>query len=403
LPARRAFNPWIVLAVLAGLAALGWYLFLYAPAGPVAPERIVPVSAARASLQDVPVTLTALGAAQAWTSVTVFSQVSGKLLSVNFAEGARIRAGDVLAQVDPAPFRAALMQAQGALQRDEALLENAKRDLDRYQKLLKHNAISRQVEETQAGLVKQDEGTVLIDQGQVAAANVNLGWCRITSPITGRAGVRLVDPGNLVSASGSVSNAPATAAATSAASPTSNSASGIVVINQLQPMAVTFTVPEGVFQRIARLSDGFRKPLPARAYSQESGTLLDTGKLSIADNRVAPATGTVELKARFPNAREALWPGQFVNVELQLEIIPHAITIPVAAVNEGPNGSFVYVIGRDSKVSVRPVTVSLDQGDLAVIAFGLRPGETVVTDGQMILKPGATVRVVQPESAKPHP
>lgn len=382
------------------VAALFWYLFLYTPSPPPPTVRLVPVIVARATVQDVPVTVSALGAAQAWTSVTILAQVSGQLQSVNFAEGSDVAAGQVLAQINPAPYRAALTQAQGALKRDEALLANARIDLARYKALVAQGAVSQQIYETQQATVKQDEGTVLLDRGQVDAANVNLGWTRITSPITGRVGVRLVDPGNLVSASGSVSSTPSTAAATSASSPSGSSGSGIVIVNQIQPIAVTFTVPEGDFQRLLQLSDGFHKPLATKAFSQETGALLDSGELSIADNRVDPTTGTVELKARFPNAAQKLWPGQFVNVQLMQQVIPHATTVPVAAVNQGPNGAFLYVVGAKNKVSMRPVVVAWTEGDIAAIKSGVRPGETVVIDGQMILKDGSFVRIVHPASTK---
>jgi multidrug efflux system membrane fusion protein len=347
--------------------------------------------------QDVPVSVTALGAAQAWYSVTVLAQVSGKLLSVDFAEGTDVKAGQVLARIDPAPYRAALLQAEGALKRDQALLANARIDLARYKALVAAAAVSQQVYDTQAALVKQDEGTVLLDQGQVDAAKVNLGWTQITSPITGRVGVRLVDPGNLVSASGSIGSTPATASATSNAPASgSNGGSGIVIVNQIEPMAVTFTVPQGQFQRLVDLSDSFRKPLATKVVSQETGAELGEGELSIADNRIDPSTGTVQLKARFPNTGRKLWPGQFVNVELTLQVLPHATTVPVAAVNQGPNGAFLYVVGADKKVTARPVVVAWTQGDTAVIKDGgARAGETVVTDGQMTLKPGSLVRIIQ--------
>ena len=351
------------------------------------------MTVARATVQDVPVSITALGAAQAWTSVTVLAQVTGKLLSFDVPEGSEVQAGQVIAEIDPAPYRAVLMQAEGALKRDEALLANARIDLARYKALQAQNAIASQTVDTQAALVKQDEGTVLLDQGTVASANVNLGWCRIVSPVTGRVGVRLVDPGNLVSSSGSVSSTPSTAAATNSSAPTSTSASGIVVVNQLQPIAVTFTVPEGDFSRLSDVSDGFRKPMVTKAFSQETGALLDTGQLSIADNRVDPTTGSVELKARFSNTAEKLWPGQFVNIQLTLQVLPHVMTIPVAAVNQGPNGPFLYVVGANKTVSMRPVTVAWTQGATDVVTSGIRAGETVVTDGQMILKAGSPVQI----------
>jgi membrane fusion protein, multidrug efflux system len=394
-PVVARHRVWFGAGALAILAALIWYLVSGSPK-PAAPKAI-PVSVAKVVAQDVPVSVTALGAAQAWYSVTVLAQVSGKLLSVNFAEGTDVKEGQVLAQIDPAPYRAALLQAEGALKRDQALLANARIDLARYKALVAVNAVSQQVYATQIALVKQDEGTVLLDQGQVDAAKVNLGWTQITSPITGRVGVRLVDPGNLVSASGSVGSTPATASATSNAPASgSNSGSGIVIVNQIEPMAVTFTIPQGQFQRLVDVSDGFRKPMMTKAFSQETGAQLGEGELSIADNRVDPSTGTVQLKARFPNTDRKLWPGQFVNVELMMQVIPHAITVPVTAVNQGPNGPYLYVVGPDKKVTMRPITVAWTQGNTAAIKEGAQVGETVVTDGQMILKPGSLVRITNP-------
>ena len=394
----RERRQWILAALgLLAVAVVAWVIFHQGPVKPP-PVPAIPVAEAKVMSQDVPVSISALGAAQAWTSVSVFAQVSGKLLSVNFTEGTDVQAGQLLAQIDSAPYRAVLTQAEGALKRDQALLADARIDLARYQALKVQNAISAQQVDTQAALVREDEGTVLIDQGTVAAANVNLGWCRITSPIAGRAGVRLVDPGNLVSANGSVSNTPSTAAATNTSSPTTSTSGGssIVVINQIEPMAVTFTVPEGDFQRLSDLSNQFRTPLAAQASSQETGLPLGSGEVSIADNRIDPTTGTVELKARFANADRKLWPGEFVNVQLTLQVLRHATTIPVAAVNQGPNGSFAYVVGANKTVSVRAVTVAWTQGATAVIKSGVKPGEVVVTDGQMILKAGSHVRTISP-------
>lgn len=368
---KRRFRWGFVVLGAAALVLFAWAIFGKPPAKPAAPPP-VPVSTALVTSQDVPISITALGAAQPWSSVTVHAQVSGKLLSVPFAEGGDVRAGQLLAQVDPAPFQAALLQAQGALKRDEALLQDARLDLARYQKLAAQDSISGQQVDTQAALVKQDEGTVLVDQGVVKTAEVNLGYCRITSPTDGRAGVRLVDAGNLVSASDTT---------------------GIVIINQVSPIAVTFTVPQGDFQRLSDASQAFRRPMTTQAISQDNSRLLDTGALTIADNHVDPSTATVELKARFPNAKQSLWPGQFVNVKLTLQTLRQAITIPIAAVNQGPNGAFAYVVGADDKVSARPITVLADQDTVAVVQSGLKAGETVVTDGQMMLKPGLKVAI----------
>ncbi|HXL71006.1 MAG TPA: efflux RND transporter periplasmic adaptor subunit [Rhizomicrobium sp.] len=403
-PRTRTRRNWI----LAGLGALAilivaGVLLLRHPAKP-APPPSIPVNVAKATSNDIPISITALGAAQAWYSVTVLAQVSGKLLSVNFTEGTDVKKGQVLAQIDPAPYLAVLTQAQGTLKHDQALLADARLDLKRYESLLAANAIAEQMVDTQKALVEQYEGTVKADEGTVAAAQVNVGWCSVVSPIDGRAGVRLVDPGNLVSASGSVSNTPSTAAATNSSSSTGNSGSGIVTVNQIQPIAVTFTVPEGNFQQLQDLSHAFQLALVTKAVSQESGALLDSGEVTIADNHVDPATGTVELKARFPNAQRHLWPGQFVNVQLTLQTLHHVTTIPAAAINRGPNGSYVFIVGADKKVTMKPVAVSWTQGDTVVIKSGVNPGDTVVVDGQMILTAGSLVRVVTPAAPKqPNP
>jgi len=393
--ARRRFR-WVFVALgVLAVALVLWVVFHKKPAKPPSPPA-VSVTLATATVQDMPVAITALGAAQAWYSDTILAQVSGKLLSVPFREGADVKAGQLLAQVDPAPYRAVLLQAQGALKRDQALLAEARVDLKRYQTLAAQDSIARQTLDTQAALVKQDEGVVLADQGSVDAAATNLRFTRIVAPISGRAGVRLVDPGNIVNG-GSGSAAPATtvtggASGISGASSSSSTSTGIVIINQIEPIAVTFTVPQGDFQRLADLSDGFRKPLATQAMSQETGAVLGSGMLSIADNRVDPGTGTVQLKARFPNTDHHLWPGQFVNVQLTLQTLSNAVTIPAAAVNQGPKGAFAFVVGPDNKAVMRPLKVALTQGPVAVITSGVRPGETVVVDGQMTLKAGSLVK-----------
>jgi multidrug efflux system membrane fusion protein len=332
----------------------------------------VPVTVAKAAYQDVPVAISALGAVQAWQSDLIRTRVNGKLLKVNVTEGAYVKAGELLAQIDPAPYQAALLQARGAFERDSALLANARLDLSRYQKLAMTHSISQQQVDTQTALVKQDEGLVDVDQGLVAAARLNVDYCNITSPVTGRVGVRLTDAGNLVA---------------------TTDTSGIIVVNQLSPIAVTFTVPEGEFQQLLTLTEGFRKPLLTQAFSQENGTLLDTGQLTVADNKVDPSTGTIQLKAKFTNTQQNLWPGQFVNVRLTVQTLDHVISIPAAAVNQGPQGAFAYVVGPDRKAKMRPIKVQVTQDAVAVIQDGLLDGETVVTDGQVSLTPGATVAV----------
>lgn len=368
-PVRRSRWGFVALGALAVVLAI-WGL-----AGPKSRHKPqhnapTPVTTARAAVQDVPISIEAIGAAQAWRGVLVRTQVNGKLLRVGFEEGGEVKAGQLLAEIDPAPYEAQLLQAQGALARDEALLQEARVDLARYQTLRGQDSIAKQTVDTQAALVKQDEGLVLLDQGQVKAAQVNLDYCRILSPVSGRVGVRLVDPGNLVM---------------------TTDTTGIVIVNEIDPIAVTFTVPEGDFQRLTQASDRFRRPMSTQAYSQETGALLGEGELSIADNHVDPATGSIELKARFPNPDRKLWPGQFLNVRLTLQVMERAVTVPSTAVNHGPNGVFVYIVGPDRKARVRPVTLAATQDSLAIIRTGLHGGETVVTDGQMSLEPGSSV------------
>jgi multidrug efflux system membrane fusion protein len=388
------------------IALVLWFIF-HKPAQKPAPPPAIPVTAVKVVEQNLPIAVTSLGAAKAWTSATIYAQASGRLIRVNFREGSDVRAGQVLAEVDPAPYRALLMQALGTLHRDQAVLAEAQVNLARYQTLVQQDSLARQTLEDQRATVAQDRGTVEIDQGAVATARINLGYCRIVSPVSGRAGVRLVDPGNLVSASGSTASTPSTAAATSntpassgATSGTTSSASGsgIVVINQIQPIAVTFTVPEGQFEHLGQLTNGFHKSLAVQALSQESGELLDSGTVQIADNAVDPATGSVEMKARFANAGRRLWPGQFINVKLAQETLQNVAVIPISAVNRGPKGEYAFVIGKDGKATMRPLVVLMIQGTQAAVKSGVKPGEMVVTDGQMTLKPGSAVRVMKPAS-----
>lgn len=374
--ARRRFRWGFALLGVLLIALIAWAVFGHKKPDKPAPHK-VPVSVAQVSVRDVPLSVDALGAAQAWQAVLINPQVNGRLIYVA-PEGTDVKAGDVLARIDPSPYQAALTQAQGALRRDQALLQGAKVNLARYQTLNAQDSISRQQYEDQAALVKQDEGVVELDQGAVAAAQVNVNYCTLRAPVSGRVGVRLIDPGNIVS---------------------TGTTTGIVSVNQITPIAVTFTVPQGDFQRLSQASNAFSKPLATQALSQETGADLGAGQLSVADNHVDPSTGTVALKARFENVSKQLWPGQFVNVKLTLQTLSNAVTIPSAAVNQGPKGAYAYVVGADSKVVMRPITVVVTEGDIAVISAGLAKGETVVTDGQMQIKPGSQVVVVHPGAA----
>jgi multidrug efflux system membrane fusion protein len=359
----------VVLAVVVvGLCA--WLAFGGKKPAKTNPSPVIAVATAKVTVRDFPVVVTALGAAQSWQAVLIRAQVNGRLLAVPVAEGSEVKAGQVVALIDPAPYRAALLQAQGAEKRDQALLDAARIDLTRYQKLAAQNSIAGQQVDTQAALVKQYEGTVMLDKGAVDAAQVNVNYTTIKSPVTGRVGVRLVDPGNLVA---------------------STDTTGIITINEVTPIAVTFTIPEGDFQRLANASQGFRKSLLTEALSQETNVSEGMGQLSVTDNHVDSSTGTVQMKARFANEKRTLWPGQFVNVRLTVQTLPQALTVPSTAVNQGPNGPFVFVVNND-KAAMRPVQVITTQDATAVIKTGLQAGDTVVTDGQLSLKPGSKVR-----------
>ncbi len=378
---RRRFRWGFVALGVFAVALVFWATLGHKPAASAkgASKSAVAVTVAQAAYQDVPISLSELGSALAWQAVTVRSQVNGKLMRVPVAEGTDVKKGQLLAEIDDAPFRAVLIQAQGALARDRALLKEAQANLARFQTLAAQNSIARQQVEDQAALVLQDEGTVKVDEGAVAAAQVNVNYCHIVSPVSGRVGVRMVDPGNLVSTSDTT---------------------GIVIVNQITPIGVTFTVPQGDFQTLVNLSGGFSRSLPVEALSQETGASLGLGEVRIADNRVDPATGTVQLKARFENAGKRLWPGQFVNVRIRLQTLTQAVVIPATAVNQGPKGPFAYVVGPDNKATVRPIVVGATQDATAVIKSGLKVGETVVTDGQMVLKPGSLVAIHAQAPAK---
>jgi len=366
-PRRFRWGFLVVGAVLVGMIL--WLVYGNKKAARPNGAPTVAVTTTQAAMRDFPVVVTALGAAQAWQGVTIRAQVNGRLLNVPVKEGAQVRKGQLLAEIDPAPYRAVLLQAQGAERRDEAALDQARIDLQRYQTLLTQNSIAKQQVDTQAALVKQLEGTVMLDKGQVAAAQVNVDYCRILSPVNGRVGVRLVDAGNIVS---------------------TTDATGIIIVNEVSPIAVTFTVPQGDFQRLASLSAGFSKPLSTQALSQETGAALGVGELEVADNHVDANTGTVQMKAKFPNADSHLWPGQFVNVRMTVQTLQHAVTVPATAVNQGPNGPFVFVVNQNT-ARMQPVKVTTTQDTTAVIQEGVNPGDTVVTDGQLSLRPGSKV------------
>ena len=327
------------------------------------------VGVAAAEKADLPVTLDALGTVTAAATTTVRPQVSGILQKVLFKEGQMVKQGQVLAQIDPRPFELALMQATGNRQRDEAQLENARLTLERYQTLLSQDSIARQDVDTQAALVKQLQGTVMTDRANEGTAKLNLGYTRVVAPISGRVGLRVVDIGNLVS---------------------SGDAGGLAVITQLSPIDVEFSVPQDrVPELLGRVNEGAN--LSALAFDRTRTNLLEKGRFAALDNQVDTQTGTVMAKARFDNAKFALFPSQFVNVRLELRNIKDAIMVPVTALRHGGTGDYVYVLNQDHTVSLRMVTRGQATVEKVQIVSGLQVGEQVITEGADRLKDGAKV------------
>jgi multidrug efflux system membrane fusion protein len=333
----------------------------------------VPVVAAVVQARDVNVTLTGLGTVTPLQTVTVRSRVDGQLMRVAFVEGDLVKKGQLLAEIDPRPFAAQLAQAEGVLARDRALLDNARIDLGRYQDLIGEGAIPRQQLDTQAALVRQYAGNVRADEGQVATARVQVVYTRITAPLAGRVGLRLVDPGNIVHASDTT---------------------GIVVITQLQPITVVFTLPEDNVQAVLqKLASG--QPLRVDALDREQRQTLSTGTLLTLDNQVDPTTGTVRLKATFPNPDQRLFPNQFVNARLLLEVHAQTPAVPATAIQRGAQGPYVYVVQADRTVGLRPLSVGVTDGDWVEVQRGLVAGERVVVEGADRLRAGSRVAVDQ--------
>ena len=334
------------------------------------PSRPVPVLAAAARSTEMNIYLNGLGTVTPLKTVTVRSRVEGELVRVAFTEGQVVRQGDLLAEIDPRSFQVQLAQAQGQLARDQALLENARVDVTRYRTLLTQDSIAEQQVATQEALVKQLEGTVRMDQSQVDNARLQLSYARITAPIGGRLGLRQVDPGNIVR---------------------SGDANGLVVITQQQPIAVIFTIPQDQLPAVMRrLQPGSK--IPTEAWDREGRTKLATGALLTVDNQIDTTTGTVKLKAQFPNDDNRLFPNQFVNVRMQLETRT-AVMVPGAAIQRGAQGTFVYVVKDDLSVTMRPVKPGPSEAENTAIEAGLAAGERVVVDGVDRLREGAKVQL----------
>ena len=331
----------------------------------------VPVAVAAARRMDLPVYLSGLGSVTPSNSVSIKSRVDGQLLQVAFKEGQQVQKGQLLAVIDSRPFEVQLTQAQATLFKDQAQLRDARLNFQRFQDLLRQSgAVSQQQVDTQGALVDQLEGATRNDEAQIASAKLQITYCHITAPITGRIGLRLVDVGNIVHAA---------------------DANPLLIITQLQPIAVLFSLPEDQLPTVAQHMKSGK--LTVEAYSRDDQTKLATGQLGTIDNQIDQTTGTGRLKAMFQNQDSSLWPNQIVNARLLLESKKNAIVVPSAAIQRGPQGTFAYVVKADKTAEVRPVTVALEQGSLSAIAQGLAEGEIVVTDGQDKLKAGMTVDV----------
>ena len=366
----------IIVAVLVGLVILAWLLTpkaSHAPAGRFAGGGPMPVVTATARSGDMPITLIGLGTVTPLATVTVQSQIAGQIMHIAFKEGQTVKAGDPLIQIDPRPYQVALEQAQGSLVRDKALLANAHVDLGRYQTLFSQDSIAEQQLATQKSLVVQDEGTVKTDQAQIDAQKLNLTYCRIVSPIAGRVGLQQVNLGNYV---------------------TPNEPNGLVVVTQLKPITVVFTLPEDQIPPLLKqLHAG--ATLPVTAYDRADTHQLATGSLQSIDSQIDTTTGTLKLKAIFPNTDESLFPQQFVNVVLLLDTLHGATLVPQAAIQRGAPGTYVYSVNADQTVSVTRVTLGPGDATNIAITQGLNPGATVVVDGADKLKDGAKVLLRQ--------
>ena len=338
----------------------------------------VPVIAAAAKRANVPVYLDGVGTTKALNTVTVRPQVDGKLLVVAFKEGQDVTRGFVLARIDPVTYQAQYDQAVAKKAQDEAQLANAKIDLERYGRLIATNSIARQQYDTQKATVAQLEAQVKLDQAVIDNAKAILEYTTIRSPLDGRTGIRQVDEGNVVRTS---------------------DANGIVVITQLRPISVLFTLPQQQLGDVTRASA--KGELSVEVFGADNKTVIDRGVLRVIDNQVDQTTGTIKLKAEFPNSELQLWPGQFVNVRLLIETLDQVVVVPTAAVQRGPNGTFAFVVRPDKKVAVRPITVAQQDENQAVISRGLRADERVVTTGFARLTDGAEVAVTNAESVPP--
>jgi len=382
----------------AAIVALAIGIFVYAGADRAsvadAPAvQAVPVVAAKVQQHDVPIILTGLGTVTALNTATIHSQITGLLVSVDFREGQPVGKGDLLAQIDPRTYQAQLDQAQATLEHDQAHLKNAQLNLQRYSDLAKTDAATQQQLDNQRAAVEELNAQIKSDQAAVEYAKAKLSYTRLVAPFDGITGIRLIDVGNII-------HPPTGSAATQSNTTDTN---GLVAVTQVQPISVIFTLATTNISEVqAAMASG---PLQAMAWSQDDKTELDVGKLEVVNNQADPGSGTIQLKAVFPNQQRKLWPGTFVNVRLVIATEHNALTVPLEAIQQGPQGSFVFVVGQDNKATVQPVSVRQTFGAEALVEKGLNAGETVVLRGQYRLTPGTLVTLADPNDpgAVPNP
>ena len=370
----------IVVAAGAGVAYWRHWWPFHPPAAVAGPPPPVPVTLAKVEAKPVPIWLTGLGSVQAFNTVTVRPRVDGQIVRIAYTEGQDVQQGDLLVEIDPHPFEAQLAQAQAKFAQDSATLRDAELNRTRYAQLATRGDASQQQLSTQEATVSSLTAQVQADQAAIAYAGVQLAYTRIVAPISGRTGVRLVDGGNVVHAS---------------------DPGGLVVITQLQPISFVFTLPQDALAQVQAAMAASPQPLQVQAFGRDPGKPLATGKLDLVNNQVNTQTGTVDLKASFPNDDHALWPGQFVTARLQLSVRQDGLTAPASAVQRGQDGTFVFTVGPDGKAKMQPVDVALTRDGIALFDHGVQAGDTVIVSGQFKVKPGSAVKDSKTEDSKP--
>jgi multidrug efflux system membrane fusion protein len=373
----------LTLAAIAALTGGGFYFWrergVAESAAPPAPPPAVPVVAGVVSSGNVPIYLRGVGTVIAYNTVVVRSQIQGQITQIAFTEGQAVHTGDLLAQIDPLPYQAQIDQLTATRDRDQSQLTNALANLDRYSKLLEKGYATTQLVETQKAQVAQLQNAVKADEALIEEANVQLSYTRLTSPIDGVTGIRQIDLGNIISPANT---------------------SGVVVVTQLEPISLIFTLPETVLPQIQQQQQKTKGPLKVVAYSQDDRVKLDEGTLGLVNNEIVQTTGSIQLKANFPNKMHRLWPGELVNARLLVDTQQNGLTVPASVVQQGPNGPYAYVINPDTSVEVRPIKVAQISDGQALVDSGLKANEQVVVDGQYKLQAGAHVTILHGKAAE---